>query len=101
VRPTADEVAARIAAPRFAATEFSQWLETSRYEVLDMQKVGGPRPDGSAGCVEKARGGALFGVDVVRVCFSKGGAPVKVYSMQTHGQSWREEYPAAGVTVPR
>jgi len=101
VRPTAEEVATRIGAPGFEAESFSQWLEVNRYEVIDLWKFGGPRPDGDVNCVEKARGGALFGVDVVRVCFAKGGAPVKVYSMQTHGSPWREEYPAAGVEVPR
>ncbi|GGL72580.1 hypothetical protein [Wenxinia marina] len=84
VQPTAPEVAAR-ADEGYAAV--ATWLQTRAFQPLD-PAFGGPRSAPDAACIEKARGGALFGVDVVRVCEGANGEAL-VWRMQTHGRPWQ------------
>ncbi len=90
VRPSGPEVVAELG----RGAELASYLAARGYEPLD-PAFGGPRPGDvpGAACVEKARGGAVAGVDVVRVCFRADGAPRSVYVMQTHGLRWREIWP--------
>lgn len=57
---------------------------------LEAGRYGGPQPQADGGmCLEKARGNALTGFDVVRLCHDGAGAVEGVYAMQTHSpQDW-------------
>ncbi|WP_133064958.1 hypothetical protein [Flavimaricola marinus] len=56
------------------------------------EAYGGPHPRAEAGeCLEKARGNAIYGFDVVRLCHDGANAVEGVYALQTHsGQDWVE-----------
>ncbi len=85
VRPTGPEVLGALdRGPALAS-----YLRGRGYETIDLSVFGGPRPADVASCIEKARGSAVTGVDVVRVCFDAANRPLAVYVMQTHGQDWR------------
>ena len=70
-------------------SRIAPWLMTSGYLPIDLDVMGGPRPDVPATCLEQARGNALFGVDVVRVCGDAADRIVGIWKMQTHsGDGW-------------
>jgi len=71
----------------FAAIEPA--LLARGYREIDLAHYDGPRPV-VGGCIEKARGNAIYGFDVVRVCDDGAGRVAAVYRMQTHGIDWTE-----------
>lgn len=90
VRPSGPEVVAELG----RGPALAQYLVERGFAPLG-QVAGGPRPGNvpQAVCHEKARGGAVGGVDVVRVCFNPDGTPRAIYTMQTHGLRWQEIWP--------
>ena len=90
VRPTAAELAGLVAEGdgRYEAVA---GVLAGRGFVPMSQPYGGPQPQAPSGqCLEKARGNALYGFDVVRVCHDGQNGVEGVYAMQTHGIDWRE-----------
>ena len=88
VSPTGPEIAAALAAGR----DVAPMLDRGRFGPIDLSVFGGPRPGGDPACVERALGGGLTGVDVVRYC-EVGGQPAAVYTMHTHGRPWTRLWP--------
>ncbi|WP_373354590.1 hypothetical protein [Pseudoroseicyclus sp. CXY001] len=82
VRPTGAEVAWMAAGEDWPA--LAERLRARGFFDLPAT-ASGPR-DGA--CLEKVRGGALAGIDVVRACEGPG-AP-RVWRMNTHREDWTE-----------
>lgn len=90
VEPTAPEVAAQAEALNGDFLALLPGLVAEGYEQIDLAAMGGPRLDGTATCIEKARGNALYGVDVVRVCGDAMGRVAGIWRMQTHSpEGWQ------------
>ena len=100
VNPSAEVVGMRFANTAESPNDLVSWLERRGFEKLERHRFGGQWPNGGP-CYEKARGGPLFGVDIVRVCYINDDSPV-VFARQTHGRPWTEIYPTdmKGVELP-
>ena len=90
VRPTAGEVALMVIAEEGRAEPVLEVLADRRFFALT-GSYNGPRHEAPTGqCVEKYRGNAIYGYDVVRLCHDGQGAVEGVFARPVQTRRWVE-----------